>query len=184
MNMSTIHKSAPFLLASFLLVSCASIPSGPSVMALPGSGKDFDQFRDDDAYCRLYAHEQVRGETPNRASIMSGVGTAAVGTGVGAAAGGAFGGGTGAAIGAGSGLLLGGLMGSNTASASGAIRQQRYDMGYTQCMYGKGHRVPISGQIMDNSRNQPSGTTTQPLPGAATTPPPPPPGNPPPPPPQ
>jgi hypothetical protein len=183
--MSTIHRSVPFLLAS-LLVSCASIPSGPSVMALPGTGKNFDQFRDDDAYCRLYATEQVRGQTPNRASVMSGVGTAAVGTGIGAAAGGAFGGGTGAAIGAGSGLLLGGLMGSSTARASGEIGQQRYDMGYTQCMYGKGHRVPISGQIMDNSRNRPLGTPTQPLPDTATTPPPPPPppGNPPPPPPQ
>jgi hypothetical protein len=182
--MSKTYRSAPLLLAS-LLVSCATIPSGPSVMALPGSSKTFDQFRDDDAYCRLYAHEQVRGETPNRASIMSGVGTAAVGTGVGAAAGGAIGGGTGAAIGAGSGLVLGSLMGTGTASASGVIRQQRYDMGYTQCMYGKGHRVPISGQIMDNSRNQPMGTPTQPLPNSATTPPPPPPpGNPPPPPPQ
>jgi predicted lipid-binding transport protein (Tim44 family) len=182
--MSTTHRSTLLLLASSLLVSCASIPSGPSVMVLPGTGKDFDQFRDDDAYCRLYANEQARGETANRASIKSGVGTAAVGTGVGAAAGAAMGGGTGAAIGAGSGLVLGSLMGANTASVSGAFRQQRYDMSYTQCMYGKGHRVPISGQIMDNSGNRTSGTT-QPLPGTATTPPPPPPpGNPPPPPPQ
>src|SRR5688500_16132934 len=133
--MSTIRGLTPFLLAS-LLVSCASIPSGPSVMALPGTGKNFDQFRDDDTYCRLYALEQARGVTPNRASIMSGVGTAAVGTGIGAAAGGASAGGPGAAIGAGSGLLLGGLMGSGTARTSGEIRQQRYDMGYTQCMYG------------------------------------------------
>jgi hypothetical protein len=179
--MPSIHRTAPVLLAS-LLVSCASIPSGPSVMALPGTGKTFDQFRDDDTYCKLYAHEQVRGQTPNRASVLSGLGTAAVGTGVGAAAGGAFGGGTGAAIGAGSGLLLGGLMGTGTARASGEIRQQRYDMGYTQCMYGKGHRVPVSGQIMDNSRNQSGGTLGQPLSDKGA--PPPPPGNPPPPPPQ
>lgn len=181
--MPKTYRSAPFLLAS-LLVSCASIPSGPSVMALPGSGKTFDQFRDDDGYCRLYASEQAQGVTPNRASVMSGAGTAAVGTGVGAAAGGAFAGGTGAAIGAGSGLLLGGLMGTGTARASGEIRQHRYDMGYTQCMYGKGHRVPVSGRIMDDSRNRPAETSSQPLPGAATPPPPPPPGNPPPPPPQ
>lgn len=173
--MSKTYRSAPLLLAS-LLVSCATIPSGPSVMALPGSGKTFDQFRDDDGYCKLYASDQARGETPNRASVLSGVGSAAVGTGVGAAAGGAFGGGTGAAIGAGSGLLLGSLMGTGTGRASGEMRQQRYDMGYTQCMYGKGHRVPVSGQIMDNSRYRPAAQDA----GI----PPPPSGNPPPPPPQ
>lgn len=175
--MLKIYRAAPLVFAS-LLASCATIPNGPSIMALPGSGKSFDMFREDDAYCKQYASEQIGGTSPNRASVMSGVGSAAVGTGLGAAAGAAFGGGPGAAIGAGSGLLLGGLMGTNTATASGNIGQQRYDIGYTQCMYGKGHRVPISGQIMDNSRNQPAGQPYQPLP-ANTTLPPPPPGNPP-----
>jgi hypothetical protein len=183
--MTKIHHGAPLLLAllaPFFLTSCASIPSGPSVMALPGTGKTFDQFREDDTYCKQYAHTQVGGETPNRASILSGLGTAILGTAIGAAAGGAFGGGSGAAIGAGSGLLLGGLMGTGTARDSGNIGQQRYDSGYTQCMYGKGHRVPVSGQIMDNPRNQPPGAPSQPL-SSPTMPPPPPPGNPPPPPP-
>jgi hypothetical protein len=183
--MTRIQQGSPLLLvllAPFFLASCASIPNGPSVMALPGTGKTFDQFREDDAYCKQYANAQVEGETPNRASILSGLGTAAIGTGVGAAAGGAFGGGTGAAIGAGSGLLLGGLMGTGTARDSGNIRQQRYDTGYTQCMYGKGHRVPVAGQVMDNSRNQPLGAPSQPISNPAM-PPPPPPGNPPPPPP-
>lgn len=180
--MLTIRKSVPLLLAS-LLASCASLPSGPSVMALPGTGKTFDQFREDDSYCKQYANEQVSGTTPNRASIRSGLGTAAIGTGLGAAAGAAFGGGSGAAIGAGSGLLLGGLMGSGTARASGTIGQQRYDMAYTQCMYGQGHRVPVSGQVMDNSRNQPPGSSPQ-LSPDVSAPPPPPAGNPPPPPPE
>jgi hypothetical protein len=183
--MTRIHHEAPLLLvllAPFFLASCASIPSGPSVMALPGSGKTFDLFREDDTYCKQYAHTQIGGETPDRASILSGLGTALLGTGIGAAAGGAFGGGSGAAIGAGSGLLLGGLMGTGTARDSGNIRQQRYDSGYIQCMYGRGHRVPVSGQIMDNSRNQPAGAPSQPL-SNTTMPPPPPPGNPPPPPP-
>lgn len=173
--MIKIHRSALILLV-ILLASCASIPSGPSVMALPGSGKTFDQFREDDAYCKQYANEQAKGQTPNRASILSGLGSAAIATGLGAAAGAAFGGGSGAAIGAGSGLLVGGLMGTGTARASGNIEQQRYDMGYTQCMYGKGHHIPISGQIMDDSRNQPQGTPSQPPPGTSS-PPPPPPGN-------
>ena len=168
------HRSVPILLAT-LLASCATIPSGPSVMALPGSSKTFDQFREDDSYCKQYAHEQVKGQTPNRASILSGLGSAAIATGLGAAAGAIFGGGRGAAIGAGSGLLVGGLMGTGTATASGNIEQQRYDIGYTQCMYGKGHHVPLSGQIMDDSRNQPQGTPSQPLPGTLSPPPPPPP---------
>ena len=61
-------------------------------MALPGSGKSFDQFRGDDVYCKQYALEQVEGTTANQASVRSGVGTAALGTLVGAAAGAAFGG--------------------------------------------------------------------------------------------
>lgn len=167
--MLKIHRSVPLL--ATLLASCASIPSGPSVMALPGSGKTFDQFRDDDSYCKQYASEQVKDQTPNRASILSGLGSAAIGTGLGAAAGAAFGGGSGAAIGAGSGLLVGGLMGTGTARASGNIGQQRYDIGYTQCMYGKGHQVPVSGQVTDDPGNRPQGTPPQPLPG--TSPPPP-----------
>lgn len=171
--MLKIHRSALILLAA-LLAACASIPSGPSVMALPGAGKTFAQFREDDAYCKQYANEQVKGQTPNSASILSGLGSAAIATGLGAAAGAAIGGGSGAAIGAGSGLLVGGLMGTSTAKASGNIEQQRYDMGYTQCMYGKGHRIPVSGQIMDDPSNQPQGTPSQPLPGTSSPPPPPP----------
>ncbi|WP_090883354.1 hypothetical protein [Nitrosovibrio sp. Nv6] len=166
------YRSTPLLLAA-LLAGCASIPSGPSVMALPGSGKTFDQFREDDAYCKQYANEQVKGQTPNRASIQSGLGIAAITTALGAAAGAIFGGGRGAAIGAGGGLLAGGLAGRSTAEASGNIEQRRYDMNYTQCMYGKGHRIPISGRL-DDSGNQPQGDPSQPLPGTSSPPPPPP----------
>src|SRR5690242_6978208 len=168
-DMLKFPARAVFLSISvFSLSACVSMPSGPSVMVLPGSGKNFDQFRGDDLNCRQYASEQVRGVTPNQASMSSGVGTAAVGTALGAAAGAAIGGGTGAAIGAGSGLAVGGLMGSSSSRTSGDISQQRYDMGYVQCMYAKGHRVPIAGQIMDNSaygsRGQGQGATPPPPP--------------------
>ncbi len=134
------------LLALCSLAGCVSMPTGPSMMALPGNGRSFDEFRYDDYVCRQFAYEQAGG-TPNRASVASGVGSAAVGAGLGAAAGAALGGGRGAAIGAGTGMLAGGLAGANTARSSGSISQQRYDMGYTQCMYAKGHRVPVAGQI-------------------------------------
>ena len=32
-----------------LLGACATVPTGPSVMVLPGSGKSFEQFQVDDA---------------------------------------------------------------------------------------------------------------------------------------
>lgn len=169
---------APSIMAC-TLAACVHLPSGPSVMTLPGTGKSFEQFRADDYECRRYAYEQVGGLTPRQASQTSGLESAAIGAGLGAAAGAAIAGGGGAAIGAGTGLLAGGLVGSGTASNSAYVNQQRYDIGYIQCMYAKGHRVPISGRITSDppaniERNPP----------ANFTPPPPPAGNPPPPPPR
>src|SRR5687768_6534155 len=93
------------LLVLTSLTACVSMPTGPSMMALPGTGRSFDEFRYDDYLCRQFASDQVGGNTPSRASVSSGVGSAAVGAGVGAAAGAALGGGRGAAIGAGTGAL-------------------------------------------------------------------------------
>ena len=161
------------------LSACVHLPSGPSVMTLPGSGKSFEQFRVDEYECRRYALEQLSGQTPRHAAQSSGFESAAIGAGLGAAAGAAIAGGGGAAIGAGTGLLAGSLMGSGTATNSAYANQQRYDISYIQCMYAKGHRVPVSGRITNgqsvNINNNPP---------ASFTPPPPPPGNPPPPPPR
>ena len=178
--MFTIHRLLALLVAT-LLTACASIPSGPSVMALPGSGKNFDQFRHDDYQCKQFAHEQVGGVTPNQSSLTSGATTAAVGTGLGAAAGALIGAasghaGSGAAIGAGVGLIGGGLIGTSNAGVSGRIAQRRYDNSYIQCMYAQGHRVPVRGQIIENPVR--SGNHYQNINNI----PPPPPGNPPPPP--
>lgn len=170
------------LLIMFLLTACVSLPTGPSVMALPGSGRNFEQFRYDDNFCRQYAFAQVGGKTPKEASVSSGVESAAVGAGLGALAGTAIGGGRGAAIGAGTGLLAGGATGAESARVSGFIGQQRYDMSYLQCMYAKGHRVPVAGEILSDPTAGRSGNIPSSPPGF--TPPPPPPGSPPPPPPQ
>lgn len=177
-----VIRSFLILLIAGLLTACVHIPSGPSVMTLPGSGKNFDQFRSDEHACRQYAHEQVGGNTPRQASRASGVESAAIGAGLGAAAGAAIGGGHGAAIGAGAGLLMGGLIGSSTASTSGYASQQRYDFSYIQCMYAKGNRVPIDGRITNGSSNNRSAARRVSAPSAGFIPPPPPPGNPPPPP--
>jgi uncharacterized protein YcfJ len=148
------------------LSACTVMPTGPSMMALPGTGKTFDQFRADDGNCRGYANQQVGGVDANQAATNSAVGSAVVGTAIGAAAGAAFGGGSGAAIGAGAGLLAGSAFGVGTSQASGYNVQQRYDYAYLQCMYAAGDKVPMRGAVR---------TVPQQPAGAYYTPPPPPP---------
>ena len=53
------------------------------------------------------------------------------------------------------------------------LLQHRYDLAYQQCMYAKGHKVPVNGQLTESPDRR-----------STTTPPPPPPGTPPPPPPR
>ena len=174
--------------AALLLAGCVSMPSGPGVMVLPGSGKNFDQFRADDMECRQFASNQVGGSTPDSAAENSGLKSAAVGTAVGALAGAIVGGHRGAATGAGAGLIIGGASGAGSAAGSQRTLQQRYDFGYQQCMYAKGHRIPTAGRFDNNTARRPiasssSSSYTPPPPPAAFAPPPPPAGAPPPPPP-
>lgn len=173
-----ITKRFFLLLLTITVVACESLPTGPSVMTLPGSGKSFDQFRSDDYECKQYAYEQIGGTTPREASQRSGVESAAIGTGLGAATGAAIGAGSGAAIGAGAGLVGGSLIGSGSARSSAYAYQQRYDIGYIQCMYAKGHRVPVSGRITYDQPTTDSGPKIS-TPPSTFNPPPPPPGNPP-----
>lgn len=169
--MHTNFKTSAGLLSALLLAACASVPNGPSNMALPGSGKTFDEFRADDASCRQFALDQIGGKTANEASSESFAKSAAVGTALGAAVGAAAGGGRGAGNGAAAGLLVGSLVGVDEANASSYGTQRRYDNAYTQCMYAKGHRVPVSGRVIQ----QPAYSPPPPSP-AAYPPPPPPPG--------
>jgi len=169
--MSLRIKTATILLTA-LLGACASIPSGPSVMVLPGSNKNFDQFRFDDADCKYYASGQMEGKTADQNQTDSVVKSAVLGTVIGAAAGAAMGGHQGAGAGAGAGLIMGTVAGAGAGQSSGYGTQRRYDNAYVQCMYAKGHSVPVAGRHINN-----------PAPQSVTNIPPPPPGNPPPPPP-
>lgn len=134
-------------LCALLAGGCTTLPSGPSRMALPGTGKSFDQFRADDVSCRHYALENS-GATPAQVQESSGIKSAVVGTAIGAAAGAAIGGsGRDAAAGAGAGLLVGALAGTAAGAQSGYLMQRRYDDAYTQCMYARGHRVAVPGGV-------------------------------------
>lgn len=158
------YRLAP-LAALLLATACTTMPSGPSMLVLPGSTKNFDQFRMDDVDCRQYASYQIGGTTPNQAGIDSGVRSAALGTVLGAAVGAAVGGRDSTAIGAGTGLLVGSSAGAGSAQVSSYNLQRRYDNSYVQCMYSKGNRVPSSGRnMMESSPSYPPPAAGYPVP--------------------
>ena len=64
-------KSLSLVVAAGLLTAaCATVPTGPSVMVLPGSGKTFDQFQIDEATCRQWAAQQT-GISPGQTATNS-----------------------------------------------------------------------------------------------------------------
>lgn len=88
----------------FLLEACSTMPSDPSVLALPGTGKSFDLFHNDDQTCRQLVHTQIAE--------------------------------------------------SQKEPDSKDEAQQNYDIGYIQCMYGKGHRVPVPEDLLYSTQQE------------------------------
>ena len=169
--MKSVKATVVASVAALMSVSaCTSAPMGPTVAVMPGQGKPFAAFQEDDAVCRQFADQSVGGAQnaqntqTNQTLIGAGVGTL-LGAGLGAA----IGGGRGAAIGAGVGALGGTAVGASQAQDTGLSVQQRYHIAYQQCMYSRGNQVP--GYVAPAAR------------ASYPPPPPPPPGGPPPPPP-
>ncbi len=136
------------LLPALGLASCTvAPPSGPTVVAMPGQGKSFAQFQQDDATCRNYAQSKIANAGQVSANAQNNATTSAVaGTLIGAAAGAALGSlagnvGAGAAVGAGAGLLGGAAVGSNNTQAAADSLQGSYDVAYAQCMVGNGETI-------------------------------------------
>jgi hypothetical protein len=134
------------LLMIVTLAGCATLPTGPSVIVLPGSGKTFGQFQADDALCRQWAQQQI-GQSPQEVANQNTAAGAVVGTAAGAGLGAAIGSGSGntgsgAAWGAATGLLIGTAAGSSSGQYYGYEAQRRYDIAYQQCMYLKGNVIP------------------------------------------
>ncbi len=146
--MRTSRRTTSILALCTLVGGCAiAPPTGPSVAVMPGKEKTFEAFQVDDAACKQFASQQIGGASPAQAANESVAGSAVVGTVLGAAAGAAIGAATGnpaagAAIGAGSGAVLGTATGLGAAQQSSYGLQQRYDLGYMQCMSAKGNSVP------------------------------------------
>lgn len=133
------------LASTMLLQGCVAPPSGPMVQIIPGPGKPFEQFAQDQAICQQYASQQTAGQAD--AANQRAVGGAVLGTVLGAGLGAAIGGGRGAGIGAASGAIVGTGAGANgSAYAAGGIQQQ-YDNAYSSCMVSKGNRLPAPDPV-------------------------------------
>ncbi len=144
--MATFRKWILLFFAVMVPGACATVPTGPSVLVLPGAGKPFDQFRAEDASCRQWARQQI-GLSPQEVVNQNTLAGATVGTAVGAGLGAAIGAasgsaGAGAAIGAGTGLLVGSTSGASAGQVYGYEAQRRYDNAYLQCMYANGNVIP------------------------------------------
>ena len=163
-------SKALICLVALGLGACAAIPpAGPSVMVLPGTGSTFDRFRQDQAVCEQFARGSIGEATPAQAAENSAVNSAAVGAAVGAAAGSVIGAasgdpGGGAAVGAGIGMLGGTLSGIDAYNQTAYVMQERYDTAYVQCMYSKGHQVPVPAGYQMTPQSQQQAVTTAPPP--------------------
>ena len=135
-----------FCLFLFAMSACATVPSGPSVMAVPPQGKPFELFMQEDASCRRWAERQI-GLSPQEAIDKDTTTGAVVGTAIGAGLGALLGSasghaGAGALIGGASGLLFGAASGADSGRVYGREAQRRYDIAYMQCMYSYDNQLP------------------------------------------
>ena len=137
--MICLPRSIP-LVALALLAGCDTMPVGPTVTALQGADKGFDEFRTDDVDCRQYAYAQVREAMAASADHASGVMSTAPSSAICVAVGPATDGRGPAVAGPRTGSLIDG---TDAAQFAGYGLQQRYNCAYVQCMYIKGDRVPL-----------------------------------------
>ena len=119
------YRVVPVVAVLFLvrfLSACSTMPSGPQVQAMPGTGKSLTQFNADGALCQKNAMDVIAGKTSSQpATSKEAQGTVPDSAAKTAPA-------------------------ASDSSKSGL--QRRYDFAYFQCMYSKGHRVPV----LDKSR--------------------------------
>jgi hypothetical protein len=94
------------LISLLMFGACTTLPTAPSVMALPGAGKTLAEFRADDYACRQFASVEASG-----------------------------------------GVMAGAAAGTSVSPDATHDAQRSYDGAYMQCMYAKGHKVPVGGAL-------------------------------------
>lgn len=139
----TRQPLAVAIAVSLTLAACAQ-PIGPTVQVLPPPGKTFEAFQADQRDCSIYTNAQIKPMVDRAATAQ--LGTAIIGTVLGAGLGAAIGRGRGAGIGAASGALLGAAAGGDQAAQGMNRIQVFYDNTYAACMVARGDVLPAIPQ--------------------------------------
>ncbi len=136
-----VHRASRLTASLLALCALASCAQGvvPTVQVLPPPGKAFAAFQADQHDCSILAGNQVR-PMMDRAAY-AGLGTAVIGTALGAGLGAAVGGGRGAGIGAAAGAIGGTGVAADQGATDDAKIQAFYDNTYAACMSSRGNVV-------------------------------------------
>ena len=126
--------------AAALLSGCVSMPTGPTVVAMPPPNKPFELFVQDDQYCRQWA--AASSGSGHDAAAHQLAASAVTGAAIGAIAGALAGGHNDVGEGAAFGTLFGSAVGTEQASGTAWTAQRYYDVAYQQCMYARGNVIP------------------------------------------
>jgi uncharacterized protein YcfJ len=139
--MRRIRLTAAAAVAAWSAAAAAVADMYPTILVTPGPNKPIEVFHDDQAQCRDYADQFVRGEVSPGGDMLAG---AAVGAALGAILGSAAEGrhGHGAAIGAAGGAVAGTAVGVTTGRREAERAQRAYDDAYARCMYAHDDLVP------------------------------------------
>jgi hypothetical protein len=70
--MRSMRLSTALLVPALLLSGCASEPVGPTIPVMPAPNKPFDVFQGDQALCKQFASDQIRGVAGTRRTIRGG----------------------------------------------------------------------------------------------------------------
>ena len=74
------QRSLLLFFVAVLLGGCATMPTGPTVMVMPGPGKPFEVFVADDGLCRQWAQQQIGGTSPSQTANQNLTTGAVIGT--------------------------------------------------------------------------------------------------------
>jgi hypothetical protein len=143
---SAIHAAqaiAAAIAAALIATACGSIPDipangGPTVGVLPGGGKSMPEFNKDDIACRDTAKVKAKDNSP--LPVAMGLGKPEI---VASAR-------SRVTVRQSGESTTGSVFGNAPAPDPGNVTpQQRYDTAYVQCMFSKGHKIPV-GEAMSS----------------------------------
>ena len=130
--------------AMLLMASCAEMPTGPSIAVMPAPNKPFDVFVQEDQLCRGWAAHSI-GQPGHDAAAQRLLSSTAAGLAIGTLVGAVAGGHRNVEAGAAMGTVMGAATGASQSNEAAWSAQRRYDIAYQQCMYSKGNFVPSYG---------------------------------------